>query len=58
MAGFSCSAPIETIALKCDGRVGRPGELVGDAPVELEPAGTTHLGDFTVRNPVCRTRRG
>lgn len=40
MAGFSCPAPIETIALKCDGRVGRPGELVGDAPVELEPAGT------------------
>ncbi len=36
MAGFSCPAPIETIALKCDGRVGRPGELVGDAPVELE----------------------
>lgn len=35
MAGFSCPAPIETIALKCDGRVGRPASWLGMLPSSL-----------------------
>jgi hypothetical protein len=30
-----------------------PGELIGDAPIDLEVGGATHAGNFTVSDPVC-----
>lgn len=54
MVGFSCLVFIEIIVFKCDGCVGCLGELVGDVFVEFELVGIIYLGDFIVRNLVCR----